>query len=94
MNGDKSNISVDNIIKTDIPQQTLDLINKEKQGAAIHNKSYEFHIITKSRSNPQAQERIYLVAMNYEELKRWIVGINQLSGNKNNLTRLASLIQS
>jgi len=30
--------------------------------------------------------------MNYEELKKWVVGINALVGNRNQLTRLASLI--
>lgn len=34
-------------------------------------------------------ERLHLQAMNYEELKLWIVGLNALISNKNFLMRLS-----
>lgn len=39
-------------------------------------------------------ERLHLIAMSYEELKLWIVGINALISNKSNLMRLSTQIMT
>lgn len=39
-------------------------------------------------------QRMQLLAINYEELRLWIIGLNALIGNRNHLMRLASIISN
>ncbi len=42
----------------------------------------------------QSAERLHLLALSYDELKLWIVGINALISNKSNLMRLSTQIMT
>lgn len=81
---------LENIVKPELPQSTLEIIRQEKNsGTPSNGKRYEFNLIVNITG---FQEKIALIAINYEELKQWIVGVNALIANKNNLTRLSTLI--
>lgn len=89
-NGEKEQIMVEHILKPELPNSTLELIKHEKNGFSMGGtKRYEFNLLLNVHNTV---EKVSLIALNYEELKRWIVGINALTSNKNNLIRLASLI--
>ena len=81
---------VESIVKTELPQSTLDMIKAEKQGYGSQRR-YEFHLILNQNG---MLERMQLMTSSYEELRLWIIGLNALLGNKNNLMRLSSLIKT
>eukprot|EP00347_Sterkiella_histriomuscorum_P009867 403339570 len=100
-NGDKEIIMIENIIKPEMPQSTLDQIRQEKNSSPSQSsnssftnqsgKRYEFNLIV----NIGGQlERLQILAMSYEELRQWIVGINALLQNRRELMRLSSNIIS
>ena len=89
-NGEKEQIMIEHIIKPELPNSTLELIKQEKNGGSMGgNKRYEFNLLLNVN---HTIDKVCLIALSYEELKKWIVGINALTSNKNNLIRLASLI--
>lgn len=90
---------VENFIKTELPQSTLDLIKSDKQQGlsdsqnSFTNKRYEFQIILKNTQSGYS-EKMHIVTKSYEDLRLWIIGLNALIGNKKDLMRLSSMIKS
>ncbi|CDW75874.1 UNKNOWN [Stylonychia lemnae] len=97
-NGEKEILMIENILKPELPQSTLDQIRQEKnqspgkQGVIMNQgKRYEYNLIVNIGGN---LERMQILAMSYEELRLWIVGINALIQYKSSLMRLSSQIIS
>jgi hypothetical protein len=83
---------IENIIKPELPQSTLEMIKQDKNSSNNANttsRKYEFNLILNAGGYA---ERMQLLSTNYEELRQWIIGLNALIGNKTNLMRLSSLI--
>jgi hypothetical protein len=56
------------------------------------SRRYEFHLIL---NNPNGMaERMQLMTKSYDDLRMWIIGLNALIANKNNLMRLSTMIKS
>jgi|LauGreDrversion4_2_1035121.scaffolds.fasta_scaffold238965_1 hypothetical protein len=88
-------VMVENLVKTELPERTLEMIKEDKTNGFIpenSNRQYEFHIIMNNSKG--IAERVQLMTSRYEELRLWIIGLNSLIGNKNNLMRLSSLIKN
>jgi len=54
------------------------------------SRRYEFHLILNQRG---IAERMQLMTKSYDELRLWIVGMNSLISNKNQLMRLSTMIK-
>ena len=104
MNADRREIlMIENIVKPELPQSTLDLIKSEKSHTngdvgSLHSSTsstsrrYEFHLILNNLNG--MVERMQLMTKSYDDLRLWIIGLNALIANKNNLMRLSTMIKS
>ena len=75
-------IDVEQIVKTTLPDATLELLQKQDKTS----QRYKFSLIMEDHS-------MNMMALNYSDLKQWIVGINMLVQHKAQLTRLSSLVK-
>jgi len=78
----KESIDVEQIVKTTLPDATLELLQKQDKTS----QRYKFSLIMEDHS-------MNMMALNYSDLKQWIVGINMLVQHKAQLTRLSSLVK-
>lgn len=93
---------IENIVKPELPQSTLEFIKQEKSHASgdsslysstsSTSRRYEFHLILNNVNG--MLERMQMMTKSYEDLRLWIIGLNALIANKNNLMRLSTMIKS
>ena len=55
------------------------------------SRRFEFHLILNING---IAERMQMMTKSYEELRLWVIGLNALIANKNNLMRLSTMIKS
>jgi hypothetical protein len=83
---------VECLMKTDVPQATLDTIQHERMiGHGNKRSYYEFNIVINVQGMP---ERLQFFTTSHDVLKQWVIGINALIQNKNNLMRLSTMIKN
>ena len=80
-------LMVENILRTELPQRTLDIIKQDRKSQRL----FEFHIAVNHNG---VTERQHLFTESYDDLRAWIVGINALIASKNSLMKLSSMIKS